>query len=336
MRHLLPLLVFLLGFTSLQGGDDKVPAKIGLPEGLVPSATKIAPAAIVCFLEGPAVDADGSVFFSDISGNRILKMNPKGQVSVFRADSGRTNGNSFDKEGRLLSCEGAENGPGGRRRIVRTDMKTGKVEVLTDKFEGKRYNSPNDIVADKEGRIWFTDPLYAPDRSAMDMDVEGVYRLDPDGTVTRVLDQKHIHRPNGIAFTPDSKILYVIDSHPKAGGNRKIWAFEVGPDGALGRQRLVYDFAKGRGGDGLRLDTRGNLWVAAGISYKRSAGEDTSVPPGVYVISPAGQLLGRIPVGEDLITNLAFGGADRKTLYVTAGKTLYCIPVEVAGYALFP
>jgi gluconolactonase len=262
-------------------------------------------------------------------------MNVKGQVSVFRADSGRTNGNTFDAQGRLVSCEGGEQGPG-RRRIVRTDLKSGEITVLTDKYEGKRYNSPNDVVVDKLGRIWFTDPLYSPDRSQMEMDVEGVYRIDPSGKVTRVLDQKKVQRPNGIAITPDAKTLYVIDSHPKAGGNRKIWAFEVTPYGTLDRQRLVYDFGKGRGGDGLRLDSAGNLWVAAGISYKRSAGEDTSVPPGVYVISPTGKLLGRIPVGEDLITNLAFGGPDRKTLYVTAGKTLYRIPVSVAGYALYP
>jgi gluconolactonase len=262
-------------------------------------------------------------------------MNAKGAVTVFRADSGRTNGNTFDAQGRLISCEGAENGPGGRRRIVRTDMKSGEMTVLTDKFEGKRYNSPNDVVADRLGRIWFTDPLYSPDRSQMEMDVEGVYCIDA-GKVTRVLDQKRIHRPNGIAITPDAKTLYVIDSHPKAGGNRKIWAFDVGADGALGKEHVVYDFGKGRGGDGMRLDVKGNLWVAAGISYKRSSGEDVSVPPGVYVITPEGKLLGRIPVGEDLITNLAFGGPDRKTLYVTAGKTLYKVPVNVPGYALYP
>jgi gluconolactonase len=326
--------ILFVCLAGAQGGD--APAQIGLPEGLVATGTKIAPAAVVCFLEGPALDAGGNVFFSDIAGNRILKMNFKGEVSVFRADSGRTNGNTFDRKGRLLSCEGAENGPGGRRRIVRTDMKSGEVEVLTDKYDGKRYNSPNDIVADKEGRVWFTDPLYSPNRAAMEMDVEGVYRIDPDGKVARVLNQKHVDRPNGIAVTPDAKTLYVIDSHPRLGGNRKIWAFQIAADGTLDKQRLVYDFGKGRGGDGMRLDIKGNLWVAAGISYRRSEGEDLSVPPGVYVISPDGKLLGRIPVPEDLITNLAFGRLNRRTLFVTAGKTLYQIPVNVTGYALFP
>lgn len=306
-----------------------------LPEELLPKNSAIAPAAVVCFLEGPAVDADGNVFFSDIAGNRILKMDAKGAMSVFRADSGRTNGNTFDAQGRLISCEGTEMGVG-RRRMVRTDMKTGKVEVLTDKFEGKRYNSPNDVVVDTKRRIWFTDPYYGPHRDILELDAEGVYRIDPDGKVTRVLDQKQIDRPNGIVITPDAKTLYVIDSHPKAGGNRKVWAFDVGDDGSLSKQRLVYDFKKGRGGDGMRLDRKGNLWVAAGISYKRSDGEDTSVSPGVYVIAPEGKLLGRIPVGEDLITNVAFGGADMQTLYVTAGKTLYQIRVSTPGYSLFP
>ena len=297
-------------------------------------------AGTVAFLEGPVADAAGNVFFSDIAGNRIMKMNPKGDLSVFRADSGRTNGNCFDAQGRLISCEGNEQGPG-RRRIVRTDMKTGKTEVLTDKLEGKRYNSPNDLCVDTKGRIWFTDPYYGLDRSQLEMDVDGVYRIDSSGgeansKVTRVLTQKEIQRPNGIAITPDDKTLYVIDSHPKPGGNRKIWAFDVAGRGSLSKQRLVYDFGKGRGGDGMKLDMKGNLWVAAGISVKRGPGETLDNPPGVYVISPQGKLLGQIPIPENLITNLAFGGPERKTLYVTAGKTLYRIPVNVSGYALYP
>jgi gluconolactonase len=335
-------LFFLLSKVVGHGGE---PAKVALPTGLVKSDAALAPAAVVCFLEGPAVDADGNVFFSDIAGNRILKMDNAGQVSVFRAESGRTNGNTFDASGRLISCEGNEQGSG-RRRMVRTDMKTGKIEVLTEKYEGKRYNSPNDVVADSKGRIWFTDPYYGKDTKSLEMDVEGVYRIDRDGKVTRVLDQKQVHRPNGIAISPDAKTLYLIDSHPKPGGNRKVWSFAVNDDGSLGKQTLVYDFLKGRGGDGMRLDSKGNVWVAAGISYKRSEGEDTSVPPGIYVIEPGepagvsprstGKLLGRIPVAEDLLTNLAWGGPDRQTLYVTAGKTLYQVRVDVPGYVLYP
>jgi gluconolactonase len=311
-------------------------SKTPLPEGLVAKETAAAPAAVVCFLEGPAVDAAGNVFFSDIAGNRILKMDAKGAVTTFRADSGRTNGNCFDAEGRLISCEGSEQGPG-RRRIVRTDMKTGEVTVLTAKFDGKRYNSPNDCCVDARGRIWFTDPRYGADRTDLEMDVEAVYCIDNKGKVARMLTQKEIDRPNGIAVAPDGKTLYVIDSHPKVGGNRKIWAFDLAADGSLWKQRVVYDFGKGRGGDGMRVDMNGNLWVAAGINRPRgNAGESLDVPAGVYAISPEGKLLGRIPIAEDLITNVAFGGPERKMLYVTAGKTLFRFPVEVAGHAAYP
>src|SRR5262245_37512378 len=111
-------------------------------------------AARICLLEGPALDADDNLYFSDIFGNRIYRLTPEGNLSVFRADSGRTNGNTFDAQGRLISCEGAEQGPGGRRRIVRTDLKTGRVEVLTERYDGRRYNSPNDVCVDVKGRIW--------------------------------------------------------------------------------------------------------------------------------------------------------------------------------------
>jgi gluconolactonase len=310
--------------------------KVGLPTGLLAPGAATTVTARMCLLEGPAFDGEGNLFFSDIYGNRIYRLTAGGQVSIFRADSGRTNGNTFDVEGRLVSCEGAEQGPGGRRRIVRTDLRTNTVEVLTERFEGKRYNSPNDVVVDHKGRIWFTDPFYGDDRSQLELEAEAVYCIDTSRHVVRVLSQPQIQRPNGIAITPDGKILYVVDSHGQVGGHRKIWRFNVSTDGALSNQHLVFDFGKGRGGDGLRLDERGNLWVAAGILFPRSDGETADVPPGIYVITPAGQLLGRTPIPEDLCTNLAFGGADRKTLYVTAGKSIYKIPVAVAGYALFP
>jgi gluconolactonase len=333
-RALAPVIVALGPSGGPCAGEDL--SKVPVPEGLVGRDAVAAPAAVVCFLEGPAVDAEGNVFFSDIAGNRILKMDAKGTVTTFRADSGRTNGNCFDAQGRLISCEGGEQGPG-RRRIVRTDMKTGKVEVLTDRYDGKRYNSPNDCCVDAKGRIWFTDPRYGADRSDLEMDVEAVYCIDEGGKVRRMLTQKEVERPNGIAVSADDKTLYVIDSHPKEGGNRKIWAFDLAADGALSGQRVVYDFGKGRGGDGLRVDLDGNLWVAAGINKPRgNPGESLDVAAGVYVISPRGKLLGRIPIPEDLITNLAFGGRDRKALYVTAGKTLYRFPVQVSGHAVYP
>jgi gluconolactonase len=293
------------------------------------------PAAILCYLEGPAIAPDGSVYFSDLSGNRILRRDGDGTVTAFRADSGRTNGNAFDALGRLVSCEGAERGPGGRRRVVRTDLKTGAVTVLTERYQGKRYNSPNDLCIDAKGRIWFTDPYYGwgRDRAFLELKEEAVYRIDPDGTVTRVLGQPEVQRPNGIAVTPDTRTLYLVDSNTEPGGNRKIWAFDLSEDGKPSNQRQVHDFGTGRGGDGLKLDEEGNLWVAAGILTSRWPGESTTVAPGVYVIRPGGGLIGHIPVREDTVTNLAFGGPDRRTLYVTAGKTLYQMRVKTAGQA---
>jgi gluconolactonase len=307
---------------------------LGPPAGLVADAD-VATSAVIAFTEGPAVDAEGNVFFSDIQNNRIMKRATDGTLSVWRADSGRANGNMFDAEGRLVTCEGAEFGPGGRRRMTRTDMKTGTVEVLTDRFEGRRYNSPNDLVIDGAGRIYFTDPRYG-DPSGREMDVEAIYRIEPDGKVTRVLQQPAVQKPNGITLSPDNRTLYVVDSNPTPGGNRKIWAFDIGGGGAPSGQRLVYDFAPGRGGDGMRIDVQGNLWIAAGVQRARNPNETTDIPTGVYVVSPGGRMLGRIPVPEDAITNLAFGGPDLKTLYIVAGKTLFSIRVNVAGHLVYP
>jgi gluconolactonase len=316
--------------------EEKVDlSKVPLPAGLVAPDAKAGVAALVCFLEGPAVDERGHVFFSDIPANRILEMTPQGEVSVFRADSGRANGNAFDAQGRLLTCEGFGLGSGGRRRIVRTELKSGKVTVLTERYEGKRYNSPNDVCVDGRERIWFTDPRYG-DRAGMEMDVEGVYRIDPDGSVTRVLGQPEVQKPNGIAVAPDDKTLYVVDSNDRPGGNRTIWAFDLSPKGEVSNRRLLYDFRQGRGGDGIRVDVKGNVWVAAGIQTPRPPGEVTDVPQGIYVISPQGRLLGRVPIPEDYVTNLAFGGPQRRTLYVTAGKSIYKVPVAVSGHAVYP
>ena len=304
-----------------------------LPAGVESAGVK--PATTLAFTEGPAVDAAGNVYFSDILNNRICKLAPDGTRSVFREPSHRTNGQTFDARGRLYHCEGAEFGPGGGRRITRTDLTTGSYEVLTERYGGVRYNSPNDICVDGRGGIYFTDPCYG-DRSIMEMEIEGVYRIDKDGAVARILEQPAIDRPNGIAVTQDARRLYVIDSCPTEGGNRKVWAFDLDEAGNPSDQRLVYDFAPGRGGDGMRLDVEGNLYVAAGIMAPRHPWETDAVPPGVYLLTPQGELLGRIPVNEDLITNLAFGGPDGRTLYITAGKTLFTTRVAVPGQVAYP
>lgn len=235
----------------------QLPQPAATVEAGVNAATSLA------FTEGPAVDAGGNVYFSDIENNRILKLAPDGTRSVFREPSRRTNGQTFDATGRLYHCEGAEFGPGGGRRVSRTDLATGQYEVLVERYEGQRFNSPNDICVDGQGRVYFTDPCYG-DRSQMEMSLEGVYRIDLDGSVTRILAQPQIERPNGIAVTQDSRQLYVIDSCPTIGGNRKVWGFDLDDGGNPSGQRVVYDFGGGRGGDGMRLDAAGNLLVAAG------------------------------------------------------------------------
>ncbi|MBI1347853.1 SMP-30/gluconolactonase/LRE family protein [bacterium] len=308
---------------------------IGLPAGMLEEATNVAPTAIAAFLEGPAAHRSGEVYFSDIVNNRILRKSPAEPfASVFRQPSGRANGLLFDPQSRLLACEGNEFGPNdGHRRITRTNLDTGEIEVLTDRFEGQRYNSPNDIAARSNGQIFFTDPCYG-DRSTMEMDHESIYRIDPDGTVTRVLSQPDIQRPNGIALSPDEQVLYVVDSCPVEGGNRKIWAFYLSAEGLTSNQRLIIDFAPGRGGDGMCVDAEGHLYIAAGISRPRGPHETTEVPAGIYVVHPGGRLIGRIPIPEDVLTNCTFGGEDLKTLYITAGRTLYQIRTTYPGWVV--
>ncbi len=306
---------------------------ISLPPGIHPvrAATSIA------FTEGPAADDEGNLFFSDIINNRIMVMSPDGDHKVFRQPSFRTNGQVFDQKGRLYHCEGAEFGPGGGRRVTRTNFESGEYEVLTQRFDGKRYNSPNDICIDGQGRAYFTDPCYwAPARENMELDVEGVYRIDTDGSVTRILSQPDIERPNGIAVTQDSKTLYLVDSRSVPGGNRKIWKFDLSDDGTPSNQTLVWDFSPGRGADGMRIASNGDLYLAAGINSPRGPHETSDVPAGIYIITPAGELKGRIPIPEDVITNLAFGGEDGKTLYITAGKNVYKTRTDVPGQVAYP
>ena len=290
-----------------------------------------APATFVSFLEGPAAALDGAVYFSDIRADRIYRLLPDQSLEVFRQPSGRANGNTFDLEGRLITCEGAEHGPNGGRRLVQTDLTTGVVTELVSRFDGRRLNSPNDVTCDELGRLFFTDPRYG-DRSDMELAVEGVYRLDPDGSLHLVLDQRSVERPNGLAITPDASELYVVDSNHNVGGNRKIWSFDLDPAGNAVRGRLVYDFAPGRGGDGMELDSEGTLYVCAGIKEPRSAGETKQNPPGVYLISPAGKLLDVIEIPQDVISNCCFGGPDLRTLYVTAGHLLFVAEVATPGY----
>lgn len=298
-------------------------------------SSAVAPATIVAFTEGPAAAADGKVYFSDIANNRIMRFDPAAdRTDVFREPSGRANGLLFDPQGRLLACEGNEFGDDdGNRRITRTDLSTGEVEVLTDSYDGKRYNAPNDIAALSNGLIFFTDPCYG-DPATMEMDQHSVYRINLDGSVTRVLTQPEIQRPNGIAICPDEQTMYVVDSCPVIGGNRKIWAFDLTDSGELSNQRVVIDFAPGRGGDGMAVAQNGDLFIAAGISAPRGPHETADVPPGIWIVTPGGEIKGRIPIPEDVLTNITFGGDDLQTLYIAAGKTLFSIRVSEPGFVV--
>ncbi len=314
------------------------PVKVAAPI-VAPGAT-VKPEGIVAFLEGPAWHPNGSVFFSDVENNRIMRRDVSGKFQIFRTPSGRANGLVFDAERRLLACEGA--GEGGNRRVTRTEN-NGVVTVLTDRYKGKRYNAPNDLTLDSRGRVYFTDPRYG-DRDGLEMfdakgtPIMGVYRIDVDGNVERILTYE-VACPNGVDVSPGDKYLYVVDNdNSKPDGNRKIWRFELTAEGTIVKdsQKLLYDFGRGRGGDGLALDTEGRLYIAAGTNVAAPPKETADIKAGVYVLSPEGKLLEFIPVLEDMVTNCTFGGPDMKTLYITAGHKLWSIPVGTPGYVPFP
>lgn len=301
------------------------------------SGAKLETAASMAFTEGPAYHADGVVYFSESVTDRIMKFVPSRQgdntdmaAETFRQPSGLANGLAFDQQGRLLACEGA--GRGGNRRVTRTEM-DGRVTVLADSYMGKRFNSPNDLDIDTQGRIYFTDPRYG-DRSDMEMDKEGVYRIDPSGKLVRLIDD--LERPNGIGVSPDQNTLYVVDNNPILHGSRKIYAFNLEPDGSVGKRRVIYDFGASRGGDGMCLDSLGNLYIAAGLNTPAPPAEGGPAKGGIYVISPLGKQIDFIAIPEDAVTNCTFGDPDLKTLYITAGKTLFRIRLSVRGHLLWP
>ncbi|MDA2923947.1 SMP-30/gluconolactonase/LRE family protein [Acidobacteria bacterium AH-259-L09] len=306
--------------------------QMAAPENLLmsplESSAELQIAVSVAFTEGPAADAEGNVYFSEIRGTRIIKWSPDGSWSEFRRPSHRANGLAFDAEGRLIACEG--NGRDGGRRITRMDLSTGKVEVLAERYQGKRLNSPNDLVIERQGGIYFSDPRYGS-QAGRELETEDVYRIDPDGSLTRVATKPDIHKPNGLIISPDGKMLYVADTKSEPMREARLMAFDIQEDGSLSNGRSIYSFGSGRGIDGMAIDVEGNIYGAAG---------NNNNPPenhaGIYIISPAGELLKRIPIPEDTVTNCTLGGPDLKTLYVTAGKNLYQIRVKNRGHLLYP
>jgi gluconolactonase len=295
----------------------------------------------VAFTEGPAWHSSGNVYFTDIVNNRIMRRDPAGQLHVFRTPSGRANGLWFDKQFRLHACEGG--GEGGNRRVTRTEL-NGTITVLADEFEGKRLNSPNDLTIDSKGRVFFSDPRYGDRGDAEQFDsagksVEGVYRIDPDGAIHRVISHE-VARPNGLGISPDGKYLFVADNlndgpENGVGGARRLWRFSFAGSGELdlSSRLLLFDWGTDRGPDGLSVAADGRIFAAAGFNHPSLPAETVEkYRAGIYVIDPSGNgLLQTIPVPADMITNCTFGGEDGRTLFITAGHKLWSIRLNVAG-----
>lgn len=252
------------------------------------------------FTEGPAWWKDGYLLFTDIPSNRILKFTPGKGVEVFRENSGGANGLAFDERGRLIACEGAA------RRVTRTDAR-GKVEVLAERFEGKRLNAPNDVVVRKDGHIWFTDPAFGKSEDTRELPFYGVYHITPKGELSVV--SRWEKRPNGVALAPNGRVLYVAASDERA-----IRAYDVDRQGNATNERVLVTGIEGVP-DGLKTDEKGNLYVAAA---------------GVLVYGADGRFVRKIEVAETP-ANLGFGDGDLQGLYVTARTSLYRIRLDVKG-----
>jgi gluconolactonase len=293
--------------------------------------------------EGAAVAPDGSIYFSDIPLGKdkgmILRFDPKTKkTTVFSDDSKKSNGLMFDANGNLVACEGSD---GGGRAVVRWDTKTGKREVIADKYMGKRFNAPNDLAIDLKGRIYFSDPRYLGDEPR-ELEYRAVYRIDSDGRVVEITHD--CEKPNGIAISPDQKTLYVADHNngtdkidptapPPKKGAMKVYAFPLGADGLVAAPRkTLVDYGDEEGCDGMTIDSKGNIYLTV-RSPKR---------PGVQVIAPTGKEIAFIPTGPSqagaekphgMPSNVDFGiGDERNVLYITVDTSLYRIPLKTEGW----
>jgi gluconolactonase len=348
MRHALLLSAVLAVGSAVEtarADDPGFPAPTG-EASVLPSGAKLDRVFDGgCMLtEGVAVSPDNMVYFSDITftkfckdpsnkypqAGNIWKYDPKTkQATIFRSPSGMSNGLKFDAEGNLLAAEGADFGG---RRLTKTDMKTGKSYILSGVYNDRPYNALNDISIDEKGRIYFTDPRYLG-REPVNQPVQAVYRVDPDGKVTRLITDAG--KPNGVQVSPDQKTLYVL-SHDNGShdfmeietsqkGLMSCLAYDLGADGTVSNRRVLIDWAPNDGGDGMTVDTDGNLYIAV-----RNASA-----PGLYVYSAQGKQLAYVSTGKELPTNVAFGyGDDANLLYLTSGKSLYTIRLAKKGYHL--
>jgi gluconolactonase len=275
--------------------------------------------------EGPVWFGDGRyLLVSDIPNDRILRWDEaSGAVSDYRKPSGFANGHFRDRQGRLLSCEHLA------RRVTRTEY-DGSITVLADRFEGKRLNSPNDIVCARDGSVWFTDPPFGigghwEGEPAEPELPHAVYRIAPDGALQQVITD--LAGPNGLAFSPDESLLYVVES--RATPHRKIWAYDH-RDGRLSGRKLVVD-AQGPGAlDGFRVDIAGNLWCGWGSNGALDA--DAQALDGVRVFAPDGTAIGHIHLPERC-ANVCFGGRHRNRLFMAASHSVYALYVATQGAA---
>ena len=261
------------------------------------------------FTEGPAQDSDGNLYFTDIPGNRIHKRTPDGKLSVFADPSGTCNG-LFVNGDRLLAC--SMDG-----RLLSFSLKDAARTVLAEEHNGARFNAPNDLVIDQAGGIYFTDPRFRSPEP-FPQGKEAVYYRAADGMVTRVAENDFA--PNGVILSPDEKTLYVVPSF-----ERRTWAYPVNGPGEIGKGRVFCELrqredGQNGGGDGLTIDTNGNLYITSGL--------------GVQIFSAAGKYLGNIGVPEHP-ANVAFGGPDHQTIFITARTSLYSVKLDAKGH-VFP
>ncbi|HXG13153.1 MAG TPA: SMP-30/gluconolactonase/LRE family protein [Gemmataceae bacterium] len=252
------------------------------------------------FTEGPAADAEGNVYFTDVRNNRIHKVDTDGKLSTFLENSQGCNGLMFDNKGRLVACQG------GAGRVIAIDVATKKITVLADQCDGKKLERPNDLVVDRQNGVYFTD-----------LPANSVYYIAPDGKVTRLISDAP--RANGVILSPDEKTLYVLPA-----GTPNVMAYPVIAPGKIGSGKVLCKLEQAptgepRGGDGLTVDTRGNLYVTQPALRA------------IQVISPEGKTLGLIEFPESP-ANCTFGGKDLKTLYVTARTSLYTAKMEATGH----
>jgi|HubBroStandDraft_1064217.scaffolds.fasta_scaffold04898_4 gluconolactonase len=249
------------------------------------------------FTQGPVWSHDGYLLFSDIPGGKIMEHTPAGATEVYREESNGAAGNAFDAQGRLYTCETRA------RRVTRTDKKA-RIEVLADKWDGKRLNAPSDIVVGKSSHVYFTDPAFGIQQDTRELDFYGVYHIAPKGQLSVIA--RPAGRPTGIALSPNGRILYVANSD-----ERNIRAYDLDRDGEVSNERVAVSNIAGIP-LGIRAGEKGDLYVAAN---------------GIAVYSPEGKLLETIPVAETP-SNCAFGDADLQTLYITARTSLYRVRLK--------